>query len=85
MDCVGSGDRSLLHNAYRIAVGEKEDVIRGKIYRTYWPQKYFINNENYQDTTVGNQVVKIKESGSYDIIQNNTTNAPKQDFVQKKR
>ena len=67
MDCVGSGDRSLLHNAYRIAVGEKEDVIREKIYRTYWPQKYFINNENYQDTTDGNQVVKIKESGSYDI------------------
>jgi len=68
MDCVGSGDRSLLHNAYRIAVGDKKDVIRDEIYRTYWPQKYFVNNEVYQETTGGNQPVKIKESGSYDII-----------------
>ena len=68
MDCVGAGDRSLLYNAYRIAIGDKKDVKRDDYYQTYWPQKYFINNEKYQETNTGNNPVKIKENGSYFII-----------------
>ena len=44
--------------------------MRDDDYKTYWPQKYFINNEKYQATTQGNKPVKIEESGSYDIIEN---------------
>ena len=58
-DCVGRKDRSLLYNAYQIAIGEADDV-KGREYKTYWPQEYFINNEKFQTRTIGNKPVKIK-------------------------
>ena len=42
--------------------------MRDDDYKTYWPQKYFINNEKYQATTQGNKPVKIEGGGSYDKI-----------------